>query len=134
MTKLTTHCLDTFSGKPAKGIKVDVKTKQTTVKPLPHYECSIAKTSSKQDCDWYIFTRVKKDLSVGWFLGAISKELGNWVSPMNRWSTPMEVANAVTFLASDGSSSITGQMLSVDGGLSSGNPMGKEWPPAVDLQ
>ena len=24
MTKLTTHCLDPFSGKPAKGIKVDV--------------------------------------------------------------------------------------------------------------
>jgi len=26
MTKLTTHCLDTFSGKPAKGIRVDVYT------------------------------------------------------------------------------------------------------------
>ncbi len=24
MTKLTTHCLDTYSGKPASGIKVDV--------------------------------------------------------------------------------------------------------------
>ena len=24
MTKLTTHCLDTFSGKPANGVKVDV--------------------------------------------------------------------------------------------------------------
>ena len=24
MTKLTTHCLDTFAGKPAKGVKVDV--------------------------------------------------------------------------------------------------------------
>jgi len=24
MTKLTTHCLDTFSGKPAQGVKVDV--------------------------------------------------------------------------------------------------------------
>ena len=24
MSKLTTHCLDTFSGKPAKGIKVEV--------------------------------------------------------------------------------------------------------------
>ena len=24
MTKLTTHCLDTFSGKPSKGIKVEV--------------------------------------------------------------------------------------------------------------
>ena len=26
MTKLTTDCLDTFSGKPAKGIKVDIYT------------------------------------------------------------------------------------------------------------
>ena len=26
MSKLTTHCLDTFSGKPAKGIKVDIYT------------------------------------------------------------------------------------------------------------
>ena len=26
MTKLTTHCLDIFSGKPAKGIKVDIYT------------------------------------------------------------------------------------------------------------
>ena len=26
MTKLTTHCLDTFSGKPEKGIKVDIYT------------------------------------------------------------------------------------------------------------
>ena len=65
-------------------------------------------------------------------LGVISKEFGNWISPMNRWSTPMEVANAVTFLASDESSFTTGQMLSVDGGLSSGNPMGKEWPPVLD--
>ena len=24
MTKLTTHCLDIFSGKPAKGVKVDI--------------------------------------------------------------------------------------------------------------
>ena len=24
MTKLTTHCVDTFSGKPAKGVKVEV--------------------------------------------------------------------------------------------------------------
>ena len=24
MTKLTTHCIDTFSGKPAKGVKVDI--------------------------------------------------------------------------------------------------------------
>ena len=29
MTKLTTHCLDTYSGIPAKGIKVDVYTIST---------------------------------------------------------------------------------------------------------
>ena len=38
MTKLTTHCLDIFSGKPAKGVKVDVyfvsgnKTKLNSIK------------------------------------------------------------------------------------------------------
>lgn len=56
-----------------KGSKVDVKTKQTTVKPLPHYECSITEYNTNQDCDYYAFTRVKKDFSVGWYLGVIKK-------------------------------------------------------------
>ena len=42
-----------------KGSKVDVKTKQTTVKPLPHYECSITEYNTNQDCDYYAFTREK---------------------------------------------------------------------------
>ena len=37
------------------GKRVEVKTKQTSVKPLPHYECSIAKFNTKQDCDAYAF-------------------------------------------------------------------------------
>ena len=55
------------------GYKVDVKTKQTSVKPLPHYECSITEYNANQDCDYYAFTRVKKDFSVGWYLGVMKK-------------------------------------------------------------
>jgi len=55
------------------GKKIDVKTKQTSVVPLPHYECSITEYNAKQNCDYYAFTRVKKDFSVGWYLGVMKK-------------------------------------------------------------
>jgi 3-oxoacyl-[acyl-carrier protein] reductase len=38
-------------------------------------------------------------------------------TPMGRMGTPQEVANAVAFLASDDASYITGQVLSIDGGM-----------------
>ena len=53
--------------------KVDVKTKQTSVKPLPHYECSIAKLNTNQKCDAYAFVRILNDFSKGWFLGVLTK-------------------------------------------------------------
>jgi len=37
--------------------------------------------------------------------------------PMGQWGDPEDVANAVLFLASTGARYITGQVLSVDGGL-----------------
>jgi hypothetical protein len=55
------------------GIKVDVKTKQTGYIPLESYDCSIAALNIKQDCDYYCFVRVKKDFSIGWYLGVYSK-------------------------------------------------------------
>ena len=56
------------------GEKVDVKTKQTSVTPLPEYDCSVAKYNTKQLCDSYAFVRVRNDFTVGWYLGKINKE------------------------------------------------------------
>jgi hypothetical protein len=54
--------------------RFDVKTKETTVKPKPYYECSIADFNPNQNCDYYIFARVHKDLDRCWILGYKSKE------------------------------------------------------------
>lgn len=58
----------------ADGTKVDAKTKRTSVEPKPHYDCSVAKLNTKQDCDVYAFIRVHNDLHVGWFLGWLTKD------------------------------------------------------------
>lgn len=55
------------------GKTVDVKTKRTSVKPKPFYECSI-NTYYKQKCDYYAFVRVHNDLHIGWFLGWYPRE------------------------------------------------------------
>ena len=54
---------------PTGKLKIDVKTKRTSVKPLPHYECSVADITRKQDCDYFAFVRVLNDQTKGWFLG-----------------------------------------------------------------
>jgi len=56
------------------GRKVEVKTKQTSAVPLPHYSCSISNFNTRQKCDIYAFTRVLKDFSKGWFLGYMPKQ------------------------------------------------------------
>lgn len=58
------------------GDTIDVKSKQTSVKPLEHYDCSIAssKTSKRQSCDYYVFVRVLNDFSKAWVLGWKSNE------------------------------------------------------------
>jgi|TARA_R110000823_G_scaffold297798_2_gene418032 hypothetical protein len=55
------------------GRTTDVKTKLTTVPPLPSYSCSVSAYNIHQDCDLYTFVRVKKDLTVGWYLGSLTK-------------------------------------------------------------
>jgi hypothetical protein len=56
-------------------LKVDVKTKRTSVKPLDTYECSVWAKNTRQKCDAYAFVRVKNSLTVGWFLGVMPKKL-----------------------------------------------------------
>ena len=57
-----------------KGLKIDVKTKRTTVPPKPDYDCSVAAFNTKQKCDKYIFVRILSDLSKGWILGEMYKK------------------------------------------------------------
>ena len=46
-----------------------------------------------------------------------AKEMTLTGIPLNRMGTPEDVANAVAFLVSDNASSITGQVINVDGGM-----------------
>lgn len=56
------------------GLKIDVKTKRTTVTPLPHYLCSISDFNTEQDCDYYFFLRVSEHMNVAYILGYMKKE------------------------------------------------------------
>lgn len=56
-----------------KGYKIDVKTKQCTSKPLPHYECSIAAYNTTQECNYYVFVRILNSLKIAWICGYIEK-------------------------------------------------------------
>lgn len=70
------------------GIKVDVKTKRTTVKPKPFYNCSVADYNTKQACDYYCFVRVLEDNSKAWFLGVYPKDKFYEDATFNRKGEP----------------------------------------------
>ena len=55
------------------GATVDVKTKCVTSPPKEYYDCSVASIGTQQHCDYYAFVRVLKDLTTGWYLGALTK-------------------------------------------------------------
>lgn len=56
------------------NIKIDVKSKRTTAKPLPHYSCGVFAMNTKQDCDLYYFTRVNFIQGECYLLGYYPKQ------------------------------------------------------------
>lgn len=54
--------------------RIDVKTKRCSSAPEEYYTCTVAEYQLKNDCDYYAFYRVHNNLTIGWFLGVISKE------------------------------------------------------------
>jgi 3-oxoacyl-[acyl-carrier protein] reductase len=59
----------------------------------------------------FVLTELTKDLAQEWQDAIIER------TPLGRFGTVEEIANAVAFLASDEAAYITGQVLAVDGGL-----------------
>jgi 3-oxoacyl-[acyl-carrier protein] reductase len=59
----------------------------------------------------FVLTELTKDLAQEWQDRIVEQ------TPLGRFGTPEEIANAVAFLASDEAAYITGQILGVDGGL-----------------
>ena len=55
------------------GIKIDIKTKCCTSKPLENYFCSVAAFNTTQKCDVYIFVRILENFSKAWILGGRTK-------------------------------------------------------------
>jgi len=70
-TEINTYDYDLVT---TNGIKIDVKSKKTTVEPKEHYDCSVAAFNVKQKCDVYCFVRIKDDYTCGWYLGIYPKE------------------------------------------------------------
>ena len=54
---------------------IDVKTKSTTVPPLPHYLCSVAAFNIHQQTDYYLFCRVDLENKLCYVLGKKRKDL-----------------------------------------------------------
>lgn len=68
-----THDYDLVMPKEKSWFKIDVKTKKVTSAPKDAYLCSVADYNTKQECDAYLFTRVKDDFSYAWLLGWMLK-------------------------------------------------------------
>ena len=63
------------------GLTVDVKTKERTVPPLPHYECTVGGVSARQRPQVYLFVSLLGAPGVGcdrftrgWILGSMFRE------------------------------------------------------------
>ena len=74
VTRDDTHDYDLCVG----GVKVEVKTKRTTVDPEPFHTCSVCTRTRTQSCEVYVFTRWNTTTNTVHLLGYWpSSELGN---------------------------------------------------------
>lgn len=79
-----------------KSLKIDVKTKKTSVKPRPEYDCTINAYNTTQECDWYAFVRVSSDLEKAWILGYMPRD--EYYTKAVKWSAgDYDPSNKFTF-------------------------------------
>lgn len=68
---------------------------------------------------------VETAMGAAWRAVRANYRAATFLTPMGRFGQPVEIANAAVFLASDEASFITGHTLCVDGGMLSGNRLGR---------
>ena len=56
------------------NITLDSKAQGCNSKPLKHFTATLYEEQKHRPVDYYIFSRIKNDFSVGWICGVISKE------------------------------------------------------------
>jgi hypothetical protein len=59
------------------GKSIEVKTKERTVRPQPHYDCTVPAYNTRQKADFYVFVsllRAKEHYTEGFLLGFIRPE------------------------------------------------------------
>ena len=94
------------------GLKVEVKTKQTTVTPKPDYSCSISNFNTHQQCDIYAFTRVMKDKADFVKKGDFDPS-NNWTSHADCYNLPIQELNNVQDVGNAMLSSSAGLMSNI---------------------
>lgn len=57
-----------------KGMKLDIKAKSCSGKPLANYTASVSDYQKKHGSDGYVFYRIQKDLKLAWELGGMAKD------------------------------------------------------------
>jgi hypothetical protein len=70
------------------GYSLEIKTKRTTVKPKPFFNCSVSTHNPDQKCNYYMFVRVMEDMSKAYILGAIERKKFFSIAELNNKGEP----------------------------------------------
>ena len=64
--------------------KIEIKTQSVKYKPESTWTCNVPAANSTQQCDFYCFVFINKDLSKGWIAGKITRQKFNEIKILKK--------------------------------------------------